>query len=343
MSPRIKRSRLVRSLVVLVPLLLVVALVAWRGPEIGPVERAFRYVRWEWVAAAVLLNLFSVVVRSEAWRTVIKQAIPPPAPAHRTVFSAFCVGLLGNAALPGRVGELARVAVITRHLRRRPGTWATIAGTVFSHRLFDFVVAVPLVVYVLYAAKLPDWAVPGLAVVSGVGLGLLLAAFLLARRELKPVHESLSLTRRLLRMARAGLAVLRRPGPAVEALVFQVLGWTAQLFAVYTTFLAFNIDASITAAALVLVMMNVAMAFPFWPGNVGLVQAAVALALLPYGINYGRGVLFGIGLQAIEVSVGIGLGLFFLAREGFSFAMLRRMPEVTEAPMEEDERVERIA
>ena len=343
MSPRIKRSRLVRLLVVLVPLALLLALAVWRGPEIGPVERAFRYVRWEWVAAAVLLNLFSVVVRSEAWRTVIKQAIPPPAPARRTVFSAFCVGLLGNAALPGRVGEVARVAVITRHLRRRPGTWATIAGTVFSHRLFDFVVAVPLVVYVLYAAKLPDWAVPALAVVSGVGLGLLLAAFLLARREHKPVHESLSLTRRLLRMARAGLAVLRRPGPAVEALVFQVLGWTAQLFAVYTAFLAFNIDASITAAALVLVMMNVAMAFPFWPGNVGLVQAAVALALLPYGINYGRGVLFGIGLQAIEVSVGVGLGLFFLAREGFSFAMLRRMPEVTEAPMDEDERVERIA
>jgi hypothetical protein len=85
------------------------------------------------------------------------------------------------------------------------------------------------------------------------------------------------------------------------------------------------------------------MAFPFWPGNVGLVQAAVALALLPYGVSYGRGVLFGIGLQAIEVSVGVGLGLLFLAREGFSFAMLRRMPEVTEAPLEEDERVERIA
>lgn len=342
MSP-LKRSRLVRALVVIVPLVLAVALVAWRGPDVGPLERAFRYMRWEWVAAAVLLNLFSVVVRSEAWRTVIKQAIPPPPPAHRTVFSAFCVGLLGNAALPGRVGEVARVAVITRHLRRRPGTWATIAGTVFSHRLFDFVVAVPLVVYVLYAAKLPDWAVPALAVVSGVGLGLLLAAFLLARREHKPVHESLSLTRRLLRMARAGLAVLRRPGPAVEALALQTLGWTAQLFAVYTTFLAFNIDASITAAALVLVMMNVAMAFPFWPGNVGLVQAAVALALLPYGVNYGRGVLFGIGLQAIEVSVGVGLGLFFLAREGFSFAMLKRMPEVTEAPLDEDERVERIA
>jgi glycosyltransferase 2 family protein len=343
MSRRVTRSRLVRLLVVLVPLAALVAVAVWRGSDIGPIERAFRYVSWEWVAAAVLLNLVSVVVRAEAWRTIIGQAIPPPPPAHRSVFSAFCVGLLGNAALPGRVGEIARVAVLTRHLRRRPGTWATIAGTVFTHRLFDFAVAVPLVVYVLYAARLPDWAVPALAVVSGVGVGLLLAAILLARREHKPVTPSLSLTRRILRMARAGLAVLSRPGPAVEALALQAAGWTAQLFAVYTAFLAFNIDASITAAALVLVLMNVAMAFPFWPGNVGIVQAAIALALLPYGVAYGRGLLFGIGLQAIEASVGVGLGLFFLAREGFSFAMLRRMPEVTEAPMDEDARVERIA
>ena len=39
--------------------------------------------------------------------------------------------------------------------------------------------------------------------------------------------------------------------------------------------------------------------------------------------------------------MGVGLGLVFLAREGFSFAMLKRMPEVTD--VEIDERVERIA
>jgi uncharacterized membrane protein YbhN (UPF0104 family) len=137
--------------------------------------------------------------------------------------------------------------------------------------------------------------------------------------------------------------VLRRPAPALQALCLQLLGWTAQLFAVYTTLLAFGIDPSIEAAALVLVVMNVVMIFPFWPGNVGLVQAAVAAALLPYGIGYAHGVVFGIGLQAIEASVGLGLGFLFLAREGFTFAMLKRMPEVTELDVDEDERVERIA
>jgi glycosyltransferase 2 family protein len=323
-----------------------IALVVWHGPDTELLANAFEAVTWSWVAIAVGLNLMSVVLRSSAWRVVILQAIPKPWPSWRVVFSAFCVGLLGNVALPGRVGELARVAVITRHLRRRPGTWATIVGTVFAHRLFDVVAATGLVVYVLYTSRIPDWAKPALAVVIGVGLGLLIAAFLLARRHPQPTQEApegSNAVRRLIAMARAGLTVLRRPAPAVWALFFQLLGWAAQLLAVWAALIAFNIHAGVHAAALILLLMNVVTLFPFWPGNVGLLQAAIAFALLSYGVSYAHGFAFGVGLQAIEASVGVGLGLFYLAREGFSFAMLRRMPEVTDVEVEEDGRIERIA
>jgi uncharacterized protein (TIRG00374 family) len=319
------------------------ALLIWRGPEESVLVDAFQAVSWLWVVAAVGINLFSVAVRSSAWRVVITHAIPPPWPRRRVVFSAFCVGLLGNAALPGRVGELARVAVITRHLRRRPATWATIVGTVFAHRMFDVVASLGLVIYVLYTARIPDWTKPALAIIIGVGLGLLLAGIFIARRHHRPIDEELGPVRRVLRMARRGITVLGRPGPAVVALLFQLLGWTAQLFAVWSAFRAFQIDLGFPAAALILMLMNVVTIFPFWPGNVGLLQAAIGFALLSYGVAYAHGFAYGIGLQAIEASVGIGLGGFFLAREGFSFAMLRRMPEMTEVDVEEDERVERIA
>jgi uncharacterized membrane protein YbhN (UPF0104 family) len=340
------QSRLVRLAIFLVVVAIVVVLVVWHGPDRTVVADAFQAVSWTWVAIAVGINLMSVAVRSSAWRVIILQAIPAPWPRWRTVFSAFCVGLLGNVALPGRVGELGRVAVITRHLRRRPGTWATIVGTVFAHRLFDVVAATGLVVYVLYTSRIPDWAKPALAAVIGVGFGLLIAAFLVARRDPRPAREApegSGAVRRLIAMARAGLTVLRRPAAAVWALCFQLLGWTAQLFAVWASMRAFQIHAGVQAAALVLLLMNVVTLFPFWPGNVGLLQAAIAFALLSYGVAYGHGFAFGIGLQAIEASVGVGLGLLYLAREGFSFAMLRRMPEVTDVEMDSDERVERIA
>jgi uncharacterized membrane protein YbhN (UPF0104 family) len=339
--PRLPRTRAGRAALVLLVLAGAVALVAWRA-ELDVVVDAFRSVEWEWVVTAVLINLLSIVVRSIAWKIVVDQAVPAPGPRHRSVFAAFSVGLLGNAALPGRVGELARVIVLTRRMRRPPGTWATVVGTVFAHRLFDVVVAAGLVVYVVYQARIPEWARPALAIVLGIGLGLLLGALLVARRRPRLGVDELGPVRRLVRMARQGLAVLKRPVPAAGALTFHVLGWAAQLFAVWAAFRAFRIEESLVAAALVLVIMNLVSVFPLWPGNVGLVQAAIALSLLPYGVGYAHGFAFGIGLQAIEASVGVALGLLFLAREGFSFAMLRRMPDVTEVD-DVDERVERIA
>ena len=313
----------------------------WRGPDTGIVRDAFELVAWGWVVAAVAINLASVVFRSIAWKVVIDQAVPPPKPPLRTVFAAFSIGLLANAALPGRVGEIARVVVLTRRMRRRPGTWATIVGTVFAHRMFDVLAAVALVVYVLYAARIPDWAVPGLAIVLGIGVGALIAGVLLAHYRSRVPIEEVGPVRKALRTARHGLEVLKRPVPAAAAIVLQLLGWTAQLFAVWATLKAFRIDVPMSAAALVLVLMNLATIFPLWPGNIGLLQAAVALPLLRYGVDYPHGFAFGIGLQAIEASVGVGLGLLFLAREGFSFAMLKEMPEMNDVEL--DERVARIA
>lgn len=110
---------------------------------------------------------------------------------------------------------------------------------------------------------------------------------------------------------------------------------------------AFRIHEPIAAAGLVLLMMNVVTVFPFWPGNVGLTQAAIAVSLAQYGVPYGRGFAYGIGLQAIEASVGIGIGTLFLAREGLSYAKLKEMEGDDEAegaalalgdPAEEPER-----
>jgi uncharacterized membrane protein YbhN (UPF0104 family) len=335
------RTRTGRIALVVPVVLGAVALAVWRGPDLGVVGDAFGAVEWRWVTAAVALNLVSVVVRSLAWKVVIDQAVPERRPRHRAVFAAFCVGLLANAALPGRVGELARVMVLARRMRRFAGTWATLTGTVFAHRLFDVVVAAGLVVYVIYTARIPEWAKPGLAIALGIGLGLLAAGLVLARRDHPGRLDDVGRLRRVARMARSGLTVLHRPAAAILALLFQLLGWATQLAAVWATFRAFGIDGSVPTAALVLVLINLVMVFPLWPGNVGLVQAAVALSLLSYGVGYARGFAFGIGLQAIEASVGVALGLVFLAREGFSFAMLRRMPDVSEVEL--DERVERIA
>ena len=137
--------------------------------------------------------------------------------------------------------------------------------------------------------------------------------------------EGMGTVRQLLGMARQGLSVLNAPVPLAGAILFQCAGWLLQLLAVYVAMQAFGIDAPLPAAGLVLVLMNVATIVPLWPGNVGLVQAAVGLPLRNYGVPYATGFAYGLALQALEMACGIGLGLLALAREGISVAVLRRM------------------
>ena len=325
-----------RGVLVLASLVIAVVAIWWRGPEWNTVYHAFDFVKWRWVVVGVLLNLLSVLARVFSWNLTIRQALPEPHPRFGQVFSAFGIGLLGNAVLPARAGELARVAVLRRHVEHGPGTSATLLGTVFAHRLFDLFPIGLLVLYVLLTAKIPHWAITAIALVCLVGLALFAVAIITARRENTRVHvDGLGTVRRLLAMARQGLAVLRTPVPAMGAALFQVAGWLLQLLAVWAVTAAFSMGVPLPAAALVLLLMNVATIFPLWPGNVGLLQAAVALPLVPYGVAYGTGFAYGLVLQAVEMSVGVGVGLVMLAREGLSFASLRRMEEQEAVEAEE--------
>lgn len=331
-----------RAAIVLAVAAGVALLLWWRGPSWSAVGDAFTVVEWHWVAAAVGLNLLSVLVRAVAWRTVIVQAFEPPYPSFPLVFSAFSVGLFANAVLPGRIGELARVAVLDRRMPQK-GAWARLLGTVFAHRVFDLVAVITLIVFVVLTAHIPDWAVTGLIAIVVSGVALFTIAVVGARQHrVAGVEEGLGAVRKVVRLARYGLGVMRRPAAAALACFFQILGWACQLLAVYTAMRAFGIHEALPAAGLVLVLMNVATIFPLWPGNVGLVQAAVALPLASsYGVAKGTGIAFGFGLQAIEASVGVGVGLIFLAREGLSFAMLKVMPDMAQAEIPvEDHRAE---
>jgi glycosyltransferase 2 family protein len=330
------RSWFLRGLFAVSVLVTIVGLAWWRGPEWGDVGDAFNRVSWNWIAAALALNLLSVVIRALAWRTVINQALPrEEQPAFPRVFSAFSIGLLGNAVLPGRIGELARVAVLSRDMERGTGATGRLLGSVFAHRLFDLVPALLLTVFVLATARIPRWAITSLEIVIVVGIVLFLLTVLVAGLEHRPLPEGARALRRLLAMARLGLNVMREPAAAVAAALLQTAGWVVQLFAVWATMFAFGIEQPLSAAALVLLLMNVATIFPLWPGNIGLLQAVVALPLRSYGVPYATGIAFGLGLQVLEMSVGIGIGLLFLMHEGLTLASLRGMEAEEEAREEE--------
>ena len=190
------RNPWVRVGAVVAALLGAAAAVYWGGPDWSQVGDAFRAVSgsgWRSRSASTYLGGGAGL----AWATVIDEAVPPPHPRFLHVFSAFSIGLLANATMPGRVGELARVAVLTRHMPRLRGAWATLVGTVFAHRAFDVIPAALLVVWVLSAAEIPHWAVTSLVILFSIGGVLLVIAFVSRATTSRPTSTALDTARRL--------------------------------------------------------------------------------------------------------------------------------------------------
>jgi phosphatidyl-myo-inositol alpha-mannosyltransferase len=125
---------------------------------------------------------------------------------------------------------------------------------------------------------------------------------------------------------REGLAVFRKPLPALHATASQLTAWALQWLACYATMLALGLPghANLAAAAAVLLAVNLTAIVPLTPSNVGVFQAACIAVLHPFGVDASRALAYGLTLQAVEIFDALVLGGFALLREGLQWSDLRR-------------------
>jgi glycosyltransferase 2 family protein len=302
-----------------------VGLTIWRSPDLGEVADAFGGVRWPLAAAALLANLASVTCHGLVWRLTLRQALRDPLPPLRHVLAAHWIGVLGNLLFPARAGEATRVGVLVRHVDRA-GAWAPVAGSALAHRLVEAVPVAVLIVAALAFAPVPGWARTALAVLAAAIACALFLAVLAARRSGEG-HEDADEEDGLVGRLRRGLGVVREPLPTALALVAGAAAIGLQLVGLWLVLLAFDLDAGLSAAVLVLVLAELVVLFPLWPGNVGVYQGVIAAGLLPFGVPYSTGLAYGLVTQGLDAAAAAAAGAAGLAVEGAGLERLRGDPE----------------
>jgi peptidoglycan/xylan/chitin deacetylase (PgdA/CDA1 family)/uncharacterized membrane protein YbhN (UPF0104 family) len=296
------------------------------------------------VIAALIANFGSVWFKGVVWKASLDTIPNHPPFRYRQVIPAIFVGFLLNAALVARLGEVGRMFVLRRRVQKDEGVtipMPTIAGTVVMEQIILGITLVAFVVLmIVLLPNVPHQIVDGVVALTGAVVALVIGVIgveLLARwrRRRRPTrgHAATSGWRSFLRSADAvlhgmasGLELLRSPRRAAFSLGAGLLSWALQVFGIWLTLRAFEIDShTLGAAAAVFVASNVVGLVQITPGNVGVFQLAVALALrVSYGVDQTTAITFGIGLQVIEVALGAGLGFVFLSLEGLSFGEVRR-------------------
>jgi uncharacterized protein (TIRG00374 family) len=276
------------------------------------------------LAAAVGVNLLTVLIKSVRWWVFLKPAGSPSLPlaVRATVAGA---GL--NNVLVANGGDAARVVFVSRSTGISS---STILATLALERLFDPVGFVILLVLGVLLFSLPPslekWHLP-----AEIALGLiafLLTWFVYASRHAKPEHvpERRARPRGIVGRIRAYLVKfaastqLLTTGPRfIGALVLSMLSWAGQLATFQLAANAAHVDIPLAGSLAALLAINLGLLIRATPGNVGFFQFVFALATEPFGIERNAAIAVSLLIQTLQIIpttlLGVALAPEFILKK----------------------------
>ncbi|HET8652500.1 MAG TPA: lysylphosphatidylglycerol synthase domain-containing protein [Gaiellaceae bacterium] len=260
---------------------------------------------------ALVFHLSNFGLRSLAWRSVLRAAYPDRRVPLLGIAGAYAAGVAVNSFTPARGGDLAKVGLA--RTRIKGSSVPTIASSMGVVAAFDAVVGVCVVLALGALGVLPS--PPGLPSLPGapsvgpvhVVVGLAAAAILVACGLLlgrRVASRLLGVWRNL----KAGAAILASPRRyATEVVPVQLGAWACRIGAAYFLLAAMHLPATVTAAAVVVVVGGISTMVPT-PGGVGTQQVLLAYALHTTA-STAAVVSFSVGMQAAVTSLNLVIGL----------------------------------
>ncbi len=289
---------------------------AFRNVPLTDLLAYLKTINYGWIAPTAALVIATFILRVFRWQVILQNAGPI---GYWQAFHPLMIGFMMNCILPGRVGEIARPAI----LKKQHGIALTTGlATVVAERIFDIGVLMVLLALVFgTVSSQPDlektyfgvhlnrdtlvmaaWGVMRLSVVLLLFIGLI--AFKTSRELLKRVSRNtarmlafgnlriLAVTERMARLFikiidnfAKGLAMVQKPRQMLACIGLTMLIWAITILS-YIVFAKGcpGIQLSLLEWTTVMVVVCFFIALPSVPGFWGLWEAAGVFALALFGV-----------------------------------------------------------
>lgn len=245
------------------------------------------------IALAAAVNFLHHVCKATYWRTML---LPVRRLSVGRLFRYSLAASVGSVLAPARAGEVLRLFLLRQHHGLPLPVTAVVAA---MEKLGD------LCALLFLLLPLP-WLWPAAPHWVNQALVALCAVALIAGVALIFARQSKALAARPLF---AGLALLRSPSSVALALFALIGAWLADLVVVSLVILALQIPAPLYAGVVILLTVNLAIAVPAAPANVGTLELGAVTAFALLGLPRDAGLAFGLVYHSAQVIPILVVGL----------------------------------
>lgn len=248
--------------------------------------------RWELVALAASINFIHLLIKAGRWGELL---LPMGRIRLRSLFRYTLGSFAASNILPARFGEVIRVFYLRPHGIPAEGA----VGVALLEKIFEAVSLLILCVPLPFVVTLPSVARNTIFILAGLaafGVGVMYWV----------EHYHRTPRKGLLARAAQGVAVLRQPKRALWAFVLSVAVWLTDAAEVMLVLAAVGVQPSFATALVVLVYINLSIALPSTPAQVGAFEAGGVFALGLLGVGNEKALAFAViyhFMQTIPVTI----------------------------------------
>jgi len=229
-------------------------------------------------------------LRSYRWGVILEplEKIDP-----FSLFSVTSVGFMAIAALPARLGELARPYLISQKSSIK---MSSALGTILIERILDSFTVLTIALFILIRIELPRWMMNSsffFLLLVTIMFGFVLFLLFFRDRSLKYINMILNKLPgkfanridHLLHSFIDGFQVITNIRILLYLFFLSALIWLVDVAAIHMLILAFGFPLQLIASFVVMIILIVGIALPAGPGYIGNWHYACILALGIFGLE----------------------------------------------------------
>jgi uncharacterized protein (TIRG00374 family) len=300
---------------------------AFRQVDWDELGRALRGANYVWLIPSAVVLLAAIGARAERWRWLLggRERV-----SWRSAFRAVSIGYLITNVFPLRLGEVARLVVISRSGKVNA---MQALSTIAVEHVLDVLVVLVILALVLPGLPLPpgvsEGAQRGAFIFGAAGVVIVITAWQRVRarqmvawalRRIPRLHAEIWLRR--FDSVMDGLAVVRSPRLFAATMAWSVAAWLLSALCFHLAILGFAPGMPFTASLFVTVTSTLALLAPSSPGYIGVLEVAIQQSLLIFGMSGSIGLAYAIVFHAMEFIVMNIAGIVGLVQEGLSWSSM---------------------